>query len=133
VLNTYAVVGLLAMWARSWPAKRLLQAGIGLHLGLSAWAAWKLLSTRPRAAAIRRRPPWPSSWPGSRPTASSTPEPSPSRFARTPRTIWEFVFDAFTQWPQTWPLLVLSLMLIGMGLYKLGVLTARPRPGPIRA
>jgi uncharacterized protein len=53
-------------------------------------------------------------------------------FAQNAKDYWEFVFDAFTQWPQTWPFLVLSLMLIGMGLYKLGVLTGKASNGVYR-
>ena len=129
VLNDYAIVGLLAMWARSWPAKRLLQAGIGLHLGLSAWAAWKLLS---HAAQGGGDPPPADMAEFLASVHADTIQYAGSfaqSFAQNAKDYWAFVFDAFTQWPQTWPLLVLSLMLIGMGLYKLGVLTGKASTG----
>ena len=129
VLNTYAVVGLLAMWARSWPAKRLLQAGIGLHLGLSAWAAWKLLS---HAAQGGGDPP-PAEMVRFLAGVQADSVQYVGSFAQSlsqnAKDFWAFVLDAFTQWPQTWPLLVLSLMLIGMGLYKLGVLSGKASTG----
>jgi uncharacterized protein len=131
VLNTYAVVGLLAMWARSWPAKRLLQAGIGLHLALSAWMRPGTAQARGRG---RRRP--------AAGRHGQVPGRGPCRqlqyagtfaqsFVQNAKDYWDFVFHAFTQWPQTWPLLVLSLMLIGMGLYKLGVLTGKASTGTL--
>jgi uncharacterized protein len=132
VLNTYAVVGLLAMWARSWPAKRLLQAGIGLHLGLSTWSAWNLLlhaakgGGDPPAAAMAKF------LAGIQADSAQYAGTFAQSFTQNAKDYWEFVFDAFTHWPQTWPLLVLSLMLIGMGLYKLGVLTGRVSTGVYR-
>ncbi len=129
VLNTYAIVGLLAMWARSWPAKRLLQAGIALHLGLSAWNAWNLLV---HAAQGGGDPP-----PAAMAKFLAQIHADSAQYAgsfsqsfnQNAKDYWDFVSHAFTQWPQTWPLLVLSLMLIGMGLYKLGVLTGKAPTG----
>ena len=132
VLNTYAIVGLLAMWARSWPAKRLLQAGIGLHLALSAWSAWNLL----KHAAEGGGDPPPAAMAkflaqvhadGAQYAGGFT-----QSFVQNASDYWEFVSSSFTQWPPTWPLLVLSLMLIGMGLYKLGVLTGKASTGLYR-
>ena len=129
VLNTYAIVGLLAMWARSWPAKRLLQAGIGLHLALSAWAAWGLLQ---HAAQGGGDPPPAAMAKFLAEIHAETAQYAGSfsqSFTQNARDYWDFVFNAFTHWPPTWPLLVLSLMLIGMGLYKLGVLTGKAGAG----
>jgi uncharacterized protein len=53
-------------------------------------------------------------------------------FIQNAKDYGTWIFDAFTQWPQTWPMLVLSLMLIGMGLYKLGVLTGKVSIGVYR-
>jgi uncharacterized protein len=129
VLNTYAVVGLLAMWARSWPAKRLLQAGIGLHLGLSAWSAWTLL----KHAAEGGGDPPPTAMARFLAQVRADSVQYAGDFGQSlvqnGKDYWDFVFHAFTQWPQTWPLLVLSLMLIGMGLFKLGVLSGKASTG----
>ena len=129
VLNTYAIVGLLAMWARGWSAKRLLQAGIGLHLALSVWSAWNLLQ---HAAKDGGDPP-PAAMAkfmaGIQADSARYAGSFTQSFVQNARDYWEFVFNSFAHWPQTWPLLVLSLMLIGMGLYKLGVLTGMASTG----
>jgi len=133
VLNTYAVVGLLALWARSWPAKRLLQAGIGLHLGLSAHSAWKLLEhaakggNDPSAAAMTKF------LAGVQADSAQYAGTFQQSFVQNAKDYWDFVFHGFTVWPQTWPLLVLSLMLVGMGLYKLGVLSGKASAGVYRS
>jgi uncharacterized protein len=133
VLHTYAVVGLLVMWARSWPAGRLLKVGIGLHLALSAWTVFSILQ---RAAKVG---------------AGGPPAADMARFAAEnhARTVQyaggfgqsfvqnakdyaDFVVGSFSHWPPVWPLLVLSLMLIGMGLYKLGVLSGKASVGVYR-
>jgi uncharacterized protein len=132
VLNTYAVVGLLAMWARSWPAKRLLQAGIGLHLALSAWSAWNML----KHAAEGGGDPPPAAMAKFLAEVHADSAQYAGSFAQSfvqnARDYWDYVSSSFTQWPPTWPLLVLSLMLIGMGLYKLGVLTGKASTGLYR-
>lgn len=123
VLHTYAVVGLLAMWVRSWPAKRLLAAGIGLHLVLSAWTVFKILQQAPKAvggppaAALAK-----FAAENHAKTVQYTGDFTQS-FVQNARDFGEFAAGSFGHWPPTWPLLVLSLMLIGMGLYKLGVLS----------
>lgn len=129
VLNTYAVVGLLAMWARSWPAKRLLQAGIGLHLGLSAWAAWKLLSHAAQGGGDPPPAEMAQFLAGVHADSVQYAGTFAQSFHQNAKDFWDFVFGAFTQWPQTWPLVVLALMLMGMGLYKLGVLSGRVSTG----
>lgn len=132
VLNTYAVIGLLAMWARSWPAKRLLQAGIGLHLGLSAWSAWHMLAHAakgggdPPAAAVAKF------LAEVRADSAQYSGSFTQSLVQNAKDFWEFTFQAFSHWPQTWPLLVLSLMLVGMGLYKLGVLSGKASDGVYR-
>jgi uncharacterized protein len=133
VLNTYAAVGLLAMWARSWPAKRLLQAGIGLHLAISAWSAWNLLK---HAAAGGGDPP-----PAAMAKFLAQVRADSVQYAgdfnqsliQNAKDYWDFTFNAFAHWPQIWPLLVLSLILMGMGLYKLGVLSGRASVGVYQA
>ena len=132
VLHTYALVALLAMWARSWPAKRLLAAGIGLHLALSAWTVFKILQQAakggggPPAAAMARF---------TAENHAKTVEYAggfTQSFVQNAKDFSDFVVGSFSQLPPTWPLLVLSLMLIGMGLYKLGVLSGKASIGVYR-
>jgi uncharacterized protein len=133
VLNTYAIVGLLAMWARSWPAKRLLQVGIGLHLAVSGWSLWKLFQ---HAAQGGGDPPA-----GAMAKFLAEAHVETVQFSGTftqslvqnAKDYGDFVVGSFTHWPPTWPLLVLSLMLVGMGLYKLGVLTGKASLGAYKA
>ena len=129
VLNTYAIVGLLAMWARSWSPKRLLQAGIGLHLALSAWSAWMMLQHvakgggDPPVAALARF------LAGMQADAAQYSGTFVQSFVQNAKDYGGFVVGSFSHWPPMWPLLVLSLMLVGMGLYKLGVLTGQVSKG----
>lgn len=129
VLNTYAIVGLIVMWARSWSPKRLLQAGIGVHLGLSAWSAWHLLARAakgggdPPAAAMARF------LAETRATSAQYSGDFVQSFTQNAKDYGDFVVGSFSHWPPMWPLLVLSLMLVGMGLYKLGVLTGKVSKG----
>ena len=129
VLHTYAIVGLLVMWARSWPAKRLLQAGIGLHLALSGWGAWNLLQQAAKGGGDPPPAAMAKFLAGVQADSVQYAGSFTQSFSQNAKDYWEFVFNTFTHWPQTWPLLVLSLMLIGMGLYKLGVLTGRASTG----
>lgn len=129
VMNTYAVVGLLALWVRSWPAKRLLKAGIALHLALSAYGAWKLLEHAAQGGADPSPADMAKFLAGVHADSVQYAGTFQQSFVQNAKDFWDFVFHAFTAWPQTWPLLVLSLMLIGMGLYKLGVLTGKASTG----
>lgn len=121
VLTYYALVGLVVMWARSWPAGRLLKAGIGLHLALSAWSGWQLLQAAAKSAAA--------------PTLRVVAAPAQNAhdvaqyagtfaqsLAQNAHDNGAFMVHVWTELPPSWPLLVLALMLIGMGLHKLGVL-----------
>jgi uncharacterized protein len=131
VLNTYAIVGLLAMWARSWPAKRLLQAGVGLHVGISVWSAWGLLQRAakgggdPPAAALTKF------LAATKTDAAQYAGTFAQSFTQNAHDYAGFVTGSFS-WPPIWPLLVLSLMLIGMGLYKLGVFSGKASSGAYR-
>jgi uncharacterized protein len=129
VLHTYAIVGLLVMWARSWPAKRLLQAGIGLHLALSGWGAWGLLQQAAKGGGDPPPAAMAKFLAGVQADSVQYAGSFTQSFNQNAKDYWEFVFNTFSHWPQIWPLLVLSLMLIGMGLYKLGVLTGRASTG----
>jgi uncharacterized protein len=129
VLHTYAIVGLVAMWVRSWPAKRLLQAGIGLHLALSGWTGWMMLGRMakgggdPPAAAMAKF------LAETRATSAQYSGGFAQSLTQNAKDYGDFVVGSFSHWPPMWPLLVLSLMLIGMGLYKLGVLTGKASKG----
>ncbi|MBO9557811.1 MAG: DUF418 domain-containing protein [Caulobacter sp.] len=129
VLNTYAVVGLLVLWVRKWPAKRLLQAGIALHLALSAYGAWKLLDHAAQGGGDSSPAEMAKFLAGVHADSVQYAGTFQQSFAQNAKDFWDFVFHAFTEWPQTWPLLVLSLMLIGMGLHKLGVLAGKASTG----
>ncbi len=133
VLNTYAVVGLLALWARGWPAKRLLQAGIAAHLALSGWAGWNMLQHAAQGGADPSPASMAKFLAGVHADSAQYAGTFQQSFVQNAKDYWDFVFDAFTQWPQTWPFLVLSLMLIGMGLYKLGVLSGKASGGVYKA
>jgi uncharacterized protein len=132
VLHTYAVVGLLAMWARSWPAGRLLKAGVGLHLALSTWTVFKILQQAPKAAG---GPPAAAMARFAAENHAKTVEYAggfTQSFVQNAKDYADFVVGSFSHWPPMWPLLVLSLMLIGMGLYKLGVLGGKASVGVYR-
>jgi len=133
VLNTYAVVGLLVLWARSWPTKRLLQAGIAVHLSLSGWSAWKMLQHAAEGGADPSAVEMAKFLGKVHTDSVQYAGTFQQSFVQNARDFWDFTFHSFTTWPQTWPILVLSLMLIGMGLYKLGVLTGKASDGVYRA
>ena len=109
VLNTYAIVGLLAMWARSWPAKRLLQAGIGLHLALSGWGVWNLLVQAAKGAGDPPPAAMAKFLAGVRADSAQYAGSFSQSFSQNAKDYWDFVFNAFAHWPQTWPLLVFDL------------------------
>lgn len=125
VLNTYAIVGLLALWARSWSPKRLLRAGIGLHVGLSAWSLYKMLDHAARGGGDPPAEAMRQFLAGVHADALQYGGTFSQSLVQNARDYGDFVVGAFTRWPPIWPLTVLSLMLIGMGLYKLGVLSGK--------
>ncbi|WP_165184060.1 DUF418 domain-containing protein [Caulobacter soli] len=129
VLNTYAVVGLLAMWARSWSPKRLLQAGVAVHLSLSVWSAWKLLKHAAEGGGDPSSAEMAKFLAGVQADSAQYAGTFQQSFVQNAKDFWDFTFDSFVSWPQTWPILVLSLILIGMGLYKLGVLSGKAPTG----
>ncbi len=133
VLNTYAVVGLLVLWVRHWPAKRLLQAGVAVHLALSAWGAWKLLSHAAQGGGDPPPAEMAKFLAGVHADSVQYAGTFQQSFVQNAKDFWDFTFDSFTSWPQTWPILVLSLMLIGMGLFKLGVLSGKASTGVYQA
>ncbi|MBO9707207.1 MAG: DUF418 domain-containing protein [Caulobacter sp.] len=132
VLHTYAIVGLVAMWARSWSPKRLLQAGIGLHVALSAWTAFKILQGAGKGMAGPPPQVMARFMAENQAAAAQYGGSFMQSLTQNAHDYADFVRGSFTTWPPSWPLLVLSLMLMGMGLYKLGVLTGKASDGVYR-
>jgi uncharacterized protein len=132
VLSFYALVGLIVLLARGWSARRLLTVGIVLHLGEYGWNLWRMLS---RAARFDQ--PLPPDL-----TARITKESAAetARFTgdfatsliQNAHDYWTFLTESWS-WPPLWPLTVLALMLMGMGLFKLGVLKGQLSPAAHKA
>lgn len=121
VLWTYALVGLVALLVRGWSARRLLTAGILVHLGVNGWLFWRQLSN---AAQFAASPP-PSvvariTKEAANQTAAFTGDFATS-LAQTGHNYWEFVSTTWQGYP-VWPLKVLALLLMGMALFKSGLL-----------
>ena len=119
VLWTYAVVGLVALLVRGWPARRLLTAGIVLHLAINGWGLWRMLSRAPRfdqplPADLKAR----ITKEVATETARFTGDIAAS-LSQNAHDYWRFVTGSL-HWPPIWPLTVLALMLMGMGLFKSG-------------
>jgi|GEM_PF-1294672 len=132
VLTYYALLGLVVALARSWPPWRLLAIGVALDLTLS-------LATGIRLLADTAHPPTPS---GADLAADQAIRAIASaRYAGTfvqslaqnfadYKTVMSHVW---LQLPSNWPLTVAALMLMGMGLFKLGVLSGRSGVATYRA
>ena len=128
VLTYYALIGLVVALARNWPGWRLLAVGIALDLSMSLATGFKIIGE-----AID--PPLPSppdlaaqAIAGAR--YSGTFAQSLAQNLADYRLVLEHVW---LQWPSNWPLTVAALMLMGMGLFKLGVLSGRASTGVWRA
>ncbi len=121
VMSYYAIVGLLVILVRGWPAWRLLWAGIAIHLIDAAWDAYKLLIharhlIKPADAKLLAKIAADTHTDMARYTAGFM-----SSLIQNAHQNWDFVTGSWS-WPPMWPLKVLGLMLMGMGLFKLGVL-----------
>lgn len=121
VMSYYAIVGLLVVFVRGWPAWRLLWAGITVHLVDVAWDAYKLLKhaphlMKPMEARVLAGIAADTHNDMLRYTAGFM-----SSLTQNAHQNWEFLTGSWS-WPPMWPLKVLGLMLMGMGLFKLGVL-----------
>ncbi len=127
VLSFYALVGLIVLLARGWSARWLLTAGIVLHLGEYGWKLWRMLS---RAARFDQ--PLPPDL-TARITKESAAETArftgdfATSLSQNAHDYWTFLTESWS-WPPLWPLTVLALMLMGMGLFKLGVLKGQLSP-----
>ena len=132
VLWTYALVGLVALLARGWSARRLLTAGIALHVAINGWDLWRMISRAPRFDQ-----PLPADL---KPRIAKDLATETARFsgdaatslAQNAHDYWGFVTGSL-HWPPIWPLIVLALMLTGMGLFKIGWLKGEASPAVHKA
>ncbi|MBO9543546.1 DUF418 domain-containing protein [Caulobacter sp.] len=132
VLSFYAIVGLVALLARGWSARRLLTAGIGLHLFEYGWKLWRTLG---RAARFDQPVPPDLTTRIAKESAAQTAGYTGdvmSSLAQNAHGYWDFVVGSWS-WPPLWPMTVLALMLMGMGLFKLGVLKGELSPAAHKA
>lgn len=128
VLWTYALVGLFALLVRGWSARRLLTAGILVHLGLNGWRFWRQLGRAdqfaeplpPKVIAHITKE-------AQTQTTAFTGDFAAS-LAQTSHNYWDFVSSAWRGFPD-WPVIVLGLMLMGMGLFKSGLLKGKASRG----
>ena len=116
ILLDYAIAGLAVMWCRSWSPRRLLTVGIGVYLVWIAFGFAMALAylTQPVAAIHARDPAMVTQ------AAKATREFSGS-------FLQSLHANAAARLPNPGELINIawggSLMLIGLGLFKLGVLT----------
>ena len=127
VLSYYALVGLVVLLVRGWPARRLLTTGIVLHLVIQGWELWRMLSSaarfdKPIAPDLSARIARDAAAEAARFTAGFE-----SSLTQNAHDYWQFMTGSWS-WPPIWPLTVLALMLTGMGLFKAGVLKDRLSP-----
>jgi len=124
ILATYAVVGLLVIWARGWSARRLLWVGAGLYLALAAWDAQRTLDVM----RLPQRPLPPQILAEAKTSAALYAGTFRQSLAQNAKDYWDFLSHGF--WPRpTLPLHTASLMLIGLGLHKLGLFSGKASKG----
>lgn len=124
VLTYYALIGLVVALARRWPAWRLLAAGIALDLSMSLATGFKLL-----AGAVHQAAPPPPDLGAAQAIGAIAAARYGGTLAQSQiqnlSDYREVLTHVWLQWPSNWPLTVAALMLMGMGLFKLGVLSGR--------
>jgi uncharacterized protein len=125
VLSFYAMVGLLALLVRSWPAGRLLKAGIGLHVGLSLWMGFTFLQRMGHASGPMPAQALARANAENQLTTAHYSGSFLQSLTQNAHDYWAFFSGSWASLPPRWPLLVLALMLMGMGLYKKGVLSGK--------
>jgi len=128
VLTYYALIGLVVALARNWPAWRLLAAGIALDLSMSLATGFKLL-----ADAVDPPVPQPPDLAAQAIAGARYGGTFAQSLAQNIADYREVLTHVWQQWPSNWPLTVAALMLIGMGLFKLGVLSGRLSTNAYRA
>lgn len=127
VLSYYAIVGLVVVLARGWSPKWLLTAGVLLHLVVNGFKLWRPIS---RAATFDKPLPPPVLAKIAKDTQDQTVAYAgdfASSMTANIHHYWDFFVGSW-KWPPVWPMAVLSLMLIGMGLFKLDLLKGRASP-----
>lgn len=132
VLSYYAIVGLVVLLARGWSPTWLLAVGIVLHLIVNGRKLWRPLS---RAATFDQPLPPQVLAKIAKDTQEQTAAYQAdfmSSLTANMHGYWEFFVGSW-KWPPIWPMAVLSLMLIGMGLFKIGLLKGQASPGVHKA
>ncbi|WP_454758883.1 DUF418 domain-containing protein [Caulobacter segnis] len=120
VLTYYALIGLVVALARHWPAWRLLAVGIALDLSMSLATGFKLIGE-----TIDPPVPQPPDLAAQAIAGARYGGSFAQSLAQNLADYREVLSHVWLQWPSNWPLTVAALMLMGMGLFKLGVLSGR--------
>ena len=128
VLTYYALVGLVVALARSWSPWRLLVVGVALDLTLSSATGIKLLID-----AAHPPPPHAPDLAGQAIASARYAGTFAQSLAQNFDDYREVLINVWIQLPSNWPLTVAALMLMGMGLFKLGVLSGRASPATYKA
>lgn len=128
VLTYYAIVGLVVALARSWSPWRLLIVGVALDLTLSTATGIKLL-----VDIAHPPPPYPLDLAAQALASARYAGTFAQSLAQNLDDYREVLTNVWLQLPSNWPLTVAALMLMGMGLFKLGVLNGRAGPAVYKA
>jgi uncharacterized protein len=103
-----------------------------LHLAINGWGLWRMLSRAPR---FDQPPPADLKARIAKEVATETARFSGdlgASLSQNAHDYWEFVTHSL-HWPPIWPLIVLALMLMGMGLFKSGWLKGEASAGVHKA
>lgn len=128
VLTYYALIGLVVALARNWPGWRLLAVGIALDLSMSLATGFKIIGE-----TIDPPVPQPPNLAAQAIAGARYGGTFAQSLAQNLADYRQVLEHVWLQWPSNWPLTVAALMLMGMGLFKLGVLSGRVSTGVWRA
>ncbi|MBO9543547.1 DUF418 domain-containing protein [Caulobacter sp.] len=128
VLTYYALIGLVVALARTWPAWRLLAVGIALDVSMSLATGFKIIGE-----TIDPPVPQPPDLAAQAIAGARYGGTFAQSLAQNLADYRQVLSHVWLQWPSNWPLTVAALMLMGMGLFKLGVLSGRVSAGVWRA
>ncbi len=128
VLTYYALLGLVVALARSWSPWRLLAVGVALDLTLSLATGIKLVADADHPGA-----PPPADLAGQAIASARYAGTFVQSLAQNFADYKTVMSHVWLQLPSNWPLTVAALMLMGMGLFKLGVLGGRAGVATYRA
>ena len=132
VLSYYALIGLVVLLVRGWSPRWLLTAGIVLHLLVNARKLWRPLS---RAAMFDKPMPPEMLARIAKDTQAQTSAYTgdfASSLAANAHGYWDFFVGSW-KWMPVWPMAVLALMLMGMSLFKTGLLKGQAPPAVHKA